>query len=102
MEHRSERRFECRLPVELTHEGRSYTLESRNLSLGGIFLPTELELPFGAHVQVRFRTGMQSEPVVVDGEVRWSGSPEEPGIGVRFAGLRARDVWALNKLFEKL
>jgi hypothetical protein len=43
------------------------------------------------------------EPVVVDGQVRWLELEEGHvrGIGIRFEGLRARDVWALNKFFEQ-
>ena len=37
-----------------------------------------------------------------DGQVRWLEMEDGHvcGIGIRFGGLRARDVWALNKYFE--
>jgi hypothetical protein len=45
----------------------------------------------------------QSEPVEVDGQVRWVEMEDGQvrGLGIRFEGLRARDVWALNKFFEQ-
>ncbi len=36
-----------------------------------------------------------------DGAVRWLGTPQGPGLGVNFAGLCARDLWAINKYFER-
>ena len=38
-------------------------------------------------------------PIVVTATVRWS---DDKATGIQFDGLRARDVWALNKYFEQL
>jgi uncharacterized protein (TIGR02266 family) len=103
MEHRrSDRRYERRIPVDFVYEGKTYSAHSINISLGGMFVDTELTLPFGARVLLKFRVSTQAEAIEVEGQVRWAGSTEEGrGIGVRFEGLRARDVWALNKFFDK-
>ena len=104
MEHRrSDRRYERRVAIDFTHEGTVHAAHTRNISLGGVFIDTDQTLPFGAKVQLKFRVPTQSEPVEVSGQVRWLEMDEGRlcGIGIRFEGLRARDVWALNKFFEK-
>jgi uncharacterized protein (TIGR02266 family) len=104
VEHRrSDRRYDRRVPIEFSYEGASHSAHTRNISLGGVFIETDATLPFGARVTLRFRVPTQSEAIEVEGQVRWlemdEGRPR--GLGVRFEGLRARDVWALNKFFEK-
>ena len=105
MEHRrADKRYDRRIGVEVVHEGQTRAGSCRNLSLGGMFIEIDLALPFGARVQVSFRVPTQPEAIEVEAQVRWS----EPavagrgGLGVRFAGLRARDVWALNKFFDRV
>jgi uncharacterized protein (TIGR02266 family) len=103
VEHRrSDRRYERRVSVDVTHEGSSFSAHTRNISLGGVFIESESPLPFGARVSLKFRVSTQSEAVEVEGQVRWLEMEEGHvhGIGIRFDGLRARDVWALNKFFE--
>ena len=104
MEHRrSDRRYDRRVPIDFSHEGSSFSGHTRNISLGGVFIECDRSLPFGAKVQMKFRVPTQTELTVVDGQVRWVEMEEGQvkGIGIRFEGLRARDVWALNKFFEK-
>lgn len=104
MEHRrSDRRYERRVPIDFSHEGTGYAAHTRNISLGGVFIDTEQTLPFGAKVTMKFKVPTQSEPIEVEGQVRWLEMEDGRlrGLGVRFEGLRARDVWALNKFFEK-
>ena len=104
MEHRrSDRRYDRRVPIDFSHEGSSFSAHTRNISLGGVFIETDQTLPFGAKVALRFKVPTQSEMIEVEGQVRWLEMDEGRlrGIGVRFEGLRARDVWALNKYFEK-
>jgi len=103
MEHRrSDRRYERRVAIDVVHEGRSFSAHTRNISLGGVFIETETTLPFGARVGLKFRLPTQHEPIEAEGQVRWLEMEEGHvrGIGIRFDGLRARDVWALNKFFE--
>jgi uncharacterized protein (TIGR02266 family) len=103
VEHRrSDRRYERRIAVDVTHEGSAFGAHTRNISLGGVFLEGERSLPFGARVSLKFRVPQQHDNVEVEGQVRWLEMEEGHvrGIGVRFDGLRARDVWALNKFFE--
>jgi uncharacterized protein (TIGR02266 family) len=101
---RADRRYDRELAIEFTHDGRQHAGRSRNVGLGGLFVATEVVLPLGALVAVRFTVPTQREPIEVTAEVRWTtvkGDLGGPGAGLRFAGLRARDVWALNKFFER-
>ena len=100
---RSARRYDRRVPIDFAHEGSSFSAHTRNISLGGVFIETDHTLPFGAKISLRFKVPTQTEMIEVEGQVRWLEMDEGRlrGLGVRFEGLRARDVWALNKFFEK-
>lgn len=100
---RTDPRYLRRLEVELLVAGERYHGLSRNISLGGLFVELDAALPLGAKVDVRFRVPTQPEPIEVSGEIRWiePHSPDRPaGVAVRFQGLRAREVWALNRFFQ--
>jgi len=104
MEHRrSDRRYERSVAIDIRYEGQSFSAHTRNISLGGVFISCDRPLPFGARVSLSFRVPTQTEPITVEGQVRWAEMEDGHvrGIGIRFEGLRARDVWALNKFFEQ-
>jgi PilZ domain len=87
------------LDIEFTIGDKQHRSKTRNLSLGGAFVDTEVKPPFNSRVQLRFNIPNQREAILVGGVVRWS---DPGGFGVQFDGLRARDVWALGKFFEQL
>jgi uncharacterized protein (TIGR02266 family) len=97
-------RYDRQLEIEVMFEGKKQITQSQNISLGGLFLESPVPLPIGTTVQLRFQLPTQPEPVEVAGDVRWivkkEGPGEKTGIGIRFQGLRARDVWALNRYFQ--
>ena len=94
-------RYERQLDVEVVADGKKHTSRTVNISLGGLFLDSAAPLELGATVQLRFTLPTQPEPVEVAGDVRWVVKKEgTAGIGIRFQGLRARDVWALNQFFQ--
>jgi uncharacterized protein (TIGR02266 family) len=99
---RSDPRYDRRVDVEIISDGQQIAGVSLNLSLGGIFVETTQLLIEGTPVQVRFKLPTQPELVEVSGEVRWlERGPDRPqGMGIRFHGLRAREVWALNQFFQ--
>jgi uncharacterized protein (TIGR02266 family) len=104
VEHRrSDRRYDRQLSIDVEGDGVSFSANTRNLSLGGVFIDTDQRLPFGSKVSLRFTVPTATETIQVEGQVRWIETEEGQvrGIGIQFAGLRARDVWALNKFFEK-
>jgi uncharacterized protein (TIGR02266 family) len=98
---RTDPRYVRRLLVEISWEGGRVEAQSRNLSLGGMFIETDAPFPLETTIALRFRVPTQPEPVEVTGEIRWveKGVAGPVGVGVRFHGLRARDVWALNRFF---
>ena len=96
-------RYDRQLEIEVLFEGKKQTSTTRNISLGGLYLESASPLPIGTTVQLRFLLPTQPEPVEVAGDVRWvvkKGAGDQSGIGIRFQGLRARDVWALNRYFQ--
>lgn len=96
-------RYDRQLSVEVTWQGEEQIGRSRNVSLGGMYLEARKAMPIGAAVTLRFHIPTQPEAVEVAGDVRWvvtSPTGPEIGIGIRFQGLRARDVWALNRFFQ--
>ncbi len=101
-----QRRLQTRHDVEvhatLEVEGKTWEGSFQNLSLGGAFFAApfaENELQSGARGQVEFRIPTQDEPIAVGASIRWSSGG---GVGLQFDGLRAREVWSLNKYFEQL
>jgi uncharacterized protein (TIGR02266 family) len=95
-------RYERQLDVEVVSDGKKQTSRTINISLGGLFLESATPLEMGATVQLKFKLPTQPEPVEVAGDVRWVVKKDaaSAGIGIRFQGLRARDVWALNQFFQ--
>ena len=70
-----------------------------NLSLGGALVQAGGRLTMGQRVTIKFSIPTLDEAIEVGATVRWS---DEKATGLQFDGLRARDVWALNKFFEQL
>ncbi len=101
---RTDPRYERRIEVEIVLEGKRQPAATRNISLGGMYVESASPLPMGATVQVRFHVPAQVEAIEVMGDVRWieppTGGNTQTGMGIRFHGLRARDVWALNRYFQ--
>ena len=83
--------------MSLNGEGRPVTV--MNLSLGGALVSTETRYSMGQRVSITFTIPTMPEAIEVGATVRWSDSK---ATGLQFDGLRARDVWALNKFFEQL
>lgn len=101
---RTDPRYDRRLDVQIVVGEMVHTAITKNVSLGGIFVESAQSLPLQTSVQIKFHVPTQVEAIDVTGEVRWVEKPLLPdqpvGIGIRFQGLRARDVWALNRFFQ--
>jgi hypothetical protein len=93
------RRIHERRPVELSAtivaEGVRHDAITRDLGMGGAKLSCAALLVFGQAVQVLLYLPALDVPTEIDGVVRWQGDGH---IGIQFLDLRARDVWALNRL----
>ena len=70
-----------------------------NVSLGGMYLSTELEVAYGTQGKLTFRVPALKEDAIVDVTIRWI---KPGGLGVQFGSLRAIEVWALNQFFKTL
>ena len=89
-----------RLPDGGAPSGSPGTIETtiENLSLTGAFLVLGQRLKIGSRVTLHFRVSTHDRPIETSATVRWS---NDQGAGVHFDGLRAAEVYALGKLFEK-
>lgn len=79
----------------MTHEGRQYTGTTVNLGVGGMYVEGPELPPFSASIEVRLRLPAMDTETTIAGTVRWV---RPGGVGVQFGSMRARDVWAINKL----
>jgi hypothetical protein len=95
---RVQQRFDLQLPVTIEHQGQLHSGTTRNISLGGMFIDLPARIPLGDPVLVRFTIPRLTDPVQTQGHVRWVDG--QSGLGIQFAGLRAREVWALQQLFQ--
>ncbi|HEY0252688.1 MAG TPA: PilZ domain-containing protein, partial [Kofleriaceae bacterium] len=84
---------------QLKIDGQTKPCNVVNLSLGGALFQVTPKLSMGQRLEISFRVPTMEEPIEVGATVRWS---DEQATGIQFDGLRARDVWALNKFFEQL
>ncbi len=87
------------MPAQLAVEGETHEAIIENLSLGGAQLQFSKRLTMGQRVQLLFDLPGLDRAIEIGATVRWNSSNS---IGLQFEGLRARDVWALNKYFESL
>jgi hypothetical protein len=95
---RSSTRHTVSIPSTIVVAGAPRACTLINLSLGGALLEAG-RIAMGERVALTFSVPSQVEPIETGAVVRWA---DAAGVGVQFDGLRARDVWALNKYFEQL
>ena len=87
------------IDAKVTVDGAPRDAKVVNLSLGGALVDTGFRHAMGQRMQINFRVPTMADPIDVGGTVRWT---DGNAIGLQFDGLRAKDVWALNKYFEQL
>ncbi len=90
-------RYEVALPVTLiegTSESRGTTV---NVSLGGMLIDVGRTFAFGTSLLVRVELPGLKEPASLPVVVRWV---HDTHVGVQFAGLRAKETWALHQLMK--
>ena len=92
---RNHHRKALRLPVQYVSRGRTYSGYTRNISLGGLFLPTRFSFSVGQGLALAFlHQGHHSYLKVMGVVVRVS--PE--GIGIKFNPLNQREKTGLMSL----
>lgn len=96
MEQRRDTRVELDVPVEISQEGSPLRHGAllKNLSLGGMFLETDLRLPFRAPLIVRVHVTAR-DMVLLPAIVRWTC---REGLGVQFGLLGARSTFLIVQL----
>lgn len=90
--------------VEANELGPEQRAHTSNIGIGGAFVVTEDPAPPGTRLELAL--GMPGgRTVQVRGEVRWIADGDDDavhGMGVKFSGLAAEDVMALNEYFGGL
>jgi uncharacterized protein (TIGR02266 family) len=90
-----------------SEEQRAHT---KNIGVGGAFILTARPLKVGTHLRLVVDMPVGT-PIEVRAEVRWvvapalpgaEGPTQDPGMGVRFAGLDVEQLLALNEYFASL
>jgi hypothetical protein len=96
---RTATRHAVSLAGQLGVNGEPRPITVNNLSLGGALISAGTKIPMGQRVTISFAIPTLDTAIEVGGTVRWS---DDKATGIQFDGLRAREVWALNKYFESL
>ena len=96
---RSSTRHEVSLAGQLALNGEARPVTIVNLSLGGALVAATAKIAMGSRVTFSFSVPNAPDAIEVGATVRWS---DDKATGLQFDGLRARDVWALNKFFQQL
>jgi hypothetical protein len=91
------RRVPTGIPVDFDWNGRRFSARCRNVSLGGAFIETDVELPLGSTVMLRLSRPHVVEDITLEAEVRWH---ELGGAGLRFAQPTTRDIWVLSAIVK--
>lgn len=99
IEHRKSARHDVNISATLTVQGTAHETSILNLSVGGALVVFEERLSPNERVELAFRVPTLENEIKVGGVIRWAGGES---LGVQFDGLRAKEVWALNKYFESL
>jgi hypothetical protein len=84
------------IPVALLLPDR-VEVESRDLSLGGIFVSVDRLLPYGSKLTVALKLPGLTEETQVEGTVRWA---QGNGMGIQFGLMGARETAALLTLLK--
>jgi hypothetical protein len=95
---RTSTRHVVSIAATLKVDGQDRPCHVVNLSLGGALFAAQ-KMPMGQRVDISFKVPTMDEAIEIGAVVRWS---DDKATGIQFDGLRARDVWALNKFFEAL
>lgn len=96
---RTATRHAVSLAAKLTLSAEARPATIMNLSLGGALVNAGMKFSMGQRLEISFTVPTIEDPIEVGATVRWS---DDKATGLQFDGLRARDVWALNKYFEQL
>lgn len=102
-ERRDNQRFEVEVVVRVFMGDTVVDWPSEDISAGGMRLRVDAQVPkIGERLKVSFKLPLLAAPIEAEGEVRWVDRSTPPTIGIQFStGLRAREVWAINRLHKR-
>lgn len=98
---RKHKRFSVIIPLNVNGEKFLQFRKSSNLSLGGIFIATNLLEKVGTEIKVDFLFEEDWEKIKVVGMVRWlSEDKNHPGMGIEFVDPPANFIRKIEKYLE--
>jgi hypothetical protein len=85
------------VPVEFVAKGtdRRFAGRATDISLGGMFITTDVPLAFSTDLVVHVRLPRQRSEFAIPAVVRWVGAT---GMGVQFGLIGARETHAITEL----
>ena len=89
------KRIKVDLGAELMLEQKTFPITIKDISLGGAFIESEVQLEMNELVEIRIFLSAVEHVIEVSGRVAWIKSLE--GFGIAFQELKPVDVWALLK-----
>ena len=92
------KRITIDLGAELMLEHKSFPITVKDISLGGAFIESEVELQMNEEIELRIFLTAVEHVVNVSGRVAWIKNLE--GFGIAFQELKPIDVWALMRQTE--
>jgi CheY-like chemotaxis protein/Tfp pilus assembly protein PilZ len=94
----------CRAAVQLTRNGAVHPVMSEDISMGGIYLVTDLPIISGEELQLSFVLPRSQVPTEVRGKVTWvnrnsvsGGKGSLPGVGVEFIEITGSGIPLLRR-----
>lgn len=102
-ERRDNQRFDYDVIVQVTRGDLTFRCSSEDVSTGGMRLRLEGAPPrVGERLRVEFKLPLLHDAIRAEAEVRWIDRSSSASCGVQFmTGLRAREVWAINRLHSR-
>ena len=91
------RQITAQIAFQVGDDGEIVEAESRDISLGGMFITTTEVAPYGAAIKVYINLPGMKHETVIDCVVRWN---TEEGMGVHFGRMGARETYALTLLLS--
>lgn len=97
-----DKRSHPRVPIsaDVTCEvsgGASITGRAKDISIGGMFIESEVNVSFGTQVTIVLRLPNTKADARLPGIIRWL---KPGGFGVQFGSLGARETHAISELFK--
>lgn len=101
-EQRKDKRLPLSIPLDVIGKHFLQFKKTGNLSLGGIFIETELLEKPGTLIEMNFIFGDEDDRARVSGEVVWvSDAKHHPGMGIKFIHPPAYFLKKIEKLYLK-